>query len=93
MHCTDCSRPIDMCICGAFSRYRNSREERNLRDFFCNKLPEAGDRGQRYELRYLDADGSEHVMGWSEAYPHKYVDAIKKHPSWHSARVIDRRPS
>lgn len=94
MHCTDCSRPIESCVCGAFSSRKDSAEERRLRDFFtCKSLPPAGDRGQRYEVRYLDADGSEHVMGWSESYPQNYVDAINAHPSWHSPKVVDRRPA
>lgn len=92
MHCTDCSQPIESCTCGSFSRHRDDPEERRLRDFFCRKMPEVGDRGQRYEVRYLDEDNEERVMGWSESYPHNYVAAVKAHPSWHSPRVIDRRP-
>lgn len=92
MHCNDCSRPVDMCICGAFSSRKGPEDDR-MREFFtCNRLPKVGDRGQRYEVRYLVDDGSEHVFGWSESYPQGYVDAIKAHPVWHSPRVIDRRP-
>lgn len=63
-----------------------------MRDFFCRKMPEVGDRGQRYEVRYLDEDNQERVMGWSESYPQNYLDAINAHPSWHAPYVIDRRP-
>ena len=91
MYCNDCSRPVEYCVCGAFSSRKDSPEESRLREFFtCNKLPPAGDRGQRYEVRFTE-DGAEKVLGWSESYPQGYVDAINVHPVWHSPRVIDRK--
>jgi hypothetical protein len=93
MHCTDCSQPIESCICGSFSRFKDSPEERQLRNFFCRRMPEVGDNGQRYEVRFVDENGAEKVMGWSESYPQNYVDAINVHPVWHSPKVIDRKPA
>ena len=49
------------------------------------------DKGQRYEVRYIDGEGIERVMGWADE-PKNLVDAIKLHPSFHSPRVIDRQP-
>lgn len=95
MCCTDCSQPIESCICGSFGRYRNCPEDRLLREFFtCSGMPETGDQGQRYEVRYADGDGKERVMGWTEAADGgSLVRSINKHPVWHSPRIIDRRPS
>jgi hypothetical protein len=93
MYCNDCSKPIESCICGVFSRFKDSTEETRMRDFFCRRMPDIGDKGQRYEVRFTDEDGSEKVMGWSESYPQNYIDAIEAHPAWHSPKVIDRRPA
>lgn len=50
-----------------------------------------GDRGQRYEVRYLDEDDVEHVFGWTEdPTGGALVKSIELHPSMHSPRVIDR---
>jgi hypothetical protein len=58
----------------------------------CSRMPDVGDQGQRYEVRYTDCDGSEHIMGWCED-PSAFVRAIESHPSWHTPRVRDRRCS
>lgn len=50
-----------------------------------------GDRGQRYEVRYVDGNGAEKVFGWSEQYPEGFVRSINLHPTMHSPRVIDRQ--
>lgn len=56
-------------------------------------MPPAGDRGQRYEVRFLDEDDVERVLGWSPTYPSNYIDAINAHPEWHTPVVIDRSRS
>ena len=48
MYCNDCSQPVEYCVCGAFSRYKDSREEKLLREFFT---------GQKPKLREKDATG------------------------------------
>jgi hypothetical protein len=37
VYCNDCSRPVEYCICGAFSRFKDSEAERKLREFFTSK--------------------------------------------------------
>ena len=49
-----------------------------------------GDRGKRYEVRYIDTKGNEKVMGWAED-PENLVKVIKLHPTYHSPKVIDRQ--
>ena len=83
MYCMDCGADLDFQRCRCVDP---------LQDFFCKKLPPAGDRGQRYEVRFTDEDGNDKVLGWSETYPQNYIDAVNAHPSWHSPRVVDRRP-
>ena len=39
MYCNDCSRPVEYCKCGAFSRHRDSKEEALLREFFTGTKP------------------------------------------------------
>jgi hypothetical protein len=57
----------------------------------CPSLPPVGDRGQRYEVRFIDGDGEERVMGWTDqADGGPFAQAIRRHPVWHSWRVIDR---
>ena len=52
-----------------------------------------GDKGQRYEVRYTDSEGTVRILGWAETDDE--VDNFKKgielHPSFHSPKVIDRR--
>lgn len=50
-----------------------------------------GDRGQRFEVYCKDPLGVEHRCGWTDD-PSCFVGAIKKHPTLHSPRVIDRAP-
>lgn len=59
----------------------------------CRPCHGVGDKGQRYETRYLDEKNVEHVMGWSDMYPEPFLSAIAMHPVFHSPRVIDRRVS
>jgi hypothetical protein len=49
-----------------------------------------GYKGQRYEVRYIDGDGVEQVMGWTnDANDNAFTDAIKAHPVWHSPKIVD----
>lgn len=50
-----------------------------------------GDRGQRYEIRYDDSDGKEHVFGWQNSPKGGLLDACR--PEWHrhNGRIIDRQ--
>lgn len=52
-----------------------------------------GDRRQRYEVRYVDADdGIEKVFGWTdETDGGAMVECINLHPVWNSPRVVDRQ--
>lgn len=51
----------------------------------------AGDEGQRFEVRALDGGGEEFVVGWTNrADGSDLVRVVKLHPVWHSPRVIDR---
>ena len=54
-----------------------------------------GDKGQRFEIRYKDGKGDEHVMGWvgTEQGARTMADAINKHPTWNSPRIVDRQPT
>lgn len=50
-----------------------------------------GDLGQRYEVRYIDADGAEKVLGWtSRADGGNLARGLTVHPVWKLSRVIDR---
>ena len=54
--------------------------------------PRVGDEGQRYEVKCLDGDDKEMVMGWtddSEAF--NFKKSVELHPMWHDCTVIDRR--
>ena len=75
---TECCRicsPIELCI--------------DMVDYNCNRF-RVGDKGQRYEITYLDEDGDRQVFGWADD-PSNVLKAIHAHPRWHSAKVIDRR--
>lgn len=51
-----------------------------------------GDKGQRYEVRYKDRDGVEHVFGWTDAADGGVlVKSINLNPSMAFPRVVDRR--
>ncbi len=60
----------------------------------CGKIPK-GDKGQRYEVHAeTEAECEDFIVGWTErADGEPLVGVINAHPSWHSPRVIDRRPS
>lgn len=49
-----------------------------------------GDKGRRYEIRALDEDDEEFVVGWSDVDDGKLNELVNLHPSWHSPRTIDR---
>lgn len=52
----------------------------------------AGDKGQRYEVRYVDGKGEERVMGWTNAADGGGLAvSLKRHPIWKLARIVDRR--
>lgn len=53
-----------------------------------------GDRGQRYEVTFLDpGENVRKVFGWSETQKgaQTMVSSIEKHPSWQEPRIIDRK--
>ena len=43
MYCNDCSQPVEWCTCGDFSRHKDSKEEKLLREFFTGKKPKDDD--------------------------------------------------
>lgn len=50
-----------------------------------------GDKGQRYEVRYLDGGGVEHVMGWTEVSDGGgLAKSLSKHPVWKLSQIVDR---
>lgn len=53
---------------------------------------QGGDHGQRYEVRYRDGEGTERVFGWTGTPEgaQVMVDAIRRHPVWYWARILDR---
>lgn len=50
-----------------------------------------GDRGQRYKVVAFDGNGEEFGVGWTDD-PNggSLVKMVRKHPVWHSPKVIDR---
>ncbi len=60
----------------------------------CGKLPDVGDKGQRYEVTFLDPGGKRVVFGWSETSEGAdiFVDSINKHPVLEAPEIRDRRP-
>lgn len=57
------------------------------------KKIKTGDKGQRFEVRFLDeSESNEHIFGWSDTIEGAKVmaDAINLHPSFHSPIIIDR---
>lgn len=59
----------------------------------CSKMPPAGDRGQRYEVRFFErATGRERVMGWTERSDGgSLLSSAKLWPSASHPFVLDRR--
>lgn len=60
----------------------------------CGRDVPVGDRGQRFEVRYLDGDNVVRIMGWTD-YQSRVIAmkrAIRLHPEWHSGHVVDRHP-
>lgn len=59
-----------------------------------SRCVEAGDRGQRYEILYIEREsGEEKVFGWiqTEDGAKRMVDAVKHWPSASDARYRDRQ--
>lgn len=57
------------------------------------KPHEVGDRGQRYEVTYVDEhDNKRKVFGWSNTmtFAQAMVSSILAHPTWESPEVKDR---
>lgn len=53
-----------------------------------------GDKGQRYEVRFIGSNGKEFVAGWTDDKNGKpFVESINLHPAWHSPKIIDRQKS
>jgi hypothetical protein len=51
-----------------------------------------GSHEMRYEVRAIDAEGSEFVVGWSSLRSGGTpMSIVKEHPVWHSPTVIDKR--
>lgn len=63
----------------------------------CQIVPpeHVGDKGQRYEVRMIDAKGADVPFGWTEYRPdaERMCRMVEKHPSWSSPRIIDRKGS
>lgn len=53
-----------------------------------------GDRGQRYEITYLDSAGARKVFGWTETAHGAlgFVSSINLNPSMSDPEIRDRRP-
>lgn len=51
-----------------------------------------GDRGQRYEVTYLDSDGARKVFGWAETREgaNRLVVSIHANPLMHDPELRDR---
>ena len=66
-----------------------SNEEEHKRT--CS-LPEAGYRGQAFEVRAIDGNGIKFVVGWtnsSDGAP--LVGMVNKHPTWKNPEVVKCR--
>lgn len=52
-----------------------------------------GDRGQRYEITFLDADGVRKTLGWTGDADgaEQMANVIRSHPTWDSPAIIDRQ--
>jgi len=57
------------------------------------KPHEVGDRGQRFEVSYIDTDHFEKTYGWTDelVVAKEMAACIAAHPSWKHARINDRR--
>lgn len=55
-------------------------------------MPErTGDKGQRFEVRAVDANGKEFVIGWcNDPEATIYLKMVDVHPSWHAPKIVDR---
>ena len=56
------------------------------------KPHEIGDRGQRYEVTFVDPGGKREIFGWSETLDgaEKMVSSIEKNPAWEDGEIRDR---
>jgi len=52
-----------------------------------------GDRGQRYEVTFLDGMNQRCILGWAETSVGvmAMVECVRLHPVWNSPRIIDRK--
>ncbi len=52
-----------------------------------------GDRGQRYQVTYLDSSGARKVFGWSDTMDgaEAFCQVINLHPSMSSPHALDRQ--
>ena len=47
-----------------------------------------GYKGQKYEVRFTDEDGKEHVFGWQNEPKGGLAEAAALHPGWSNVRVV-----
>ncbi len=57
----------------------------------CNKF-EVGDKGQRFEIRFINEKNIEQVFGWCETkeQAERMMNSIELHPGWYPPKLIDR---
>lgn len=55
-----------------------------------SELAPVGDTGLRYEIWCKESDGSDLLLGWSNA-PKGFAKMVEAHPSYHSRTVLDRQ--
>lgn len=53
---------------------------------------QVGDRGQRYEVTFIDPGGKRTVFGWSQTRfgADRMVSSIEVHPVWEGGKIRDR---
>lgn len=63
-------------------------EERT--DYRCDLFKSrVGYRGQKYEVRFTDADGKECVFGWQNEAMGGLAEAAVLHPGWTNVRIVE----
>ena len=48
-----------------------------------------GYRGQKYEVRFTDADGKDRVFGWQNEPEGGLANAAALHPGWTNVRIVE----